>query len=298
MYGFKKGVYSGYPCDDFYYAVEDFFWRDFESHLGKLNSSWIKETLMDHLDLECDDAVDLEIYQYNNANNIKKALLDWMNDVVDKNENYDIILEKNKIGRFKLRLSKMDFYISFNYTHTLEEIYKVDVDKVLHIHGEAAEEDSLVIGHGNDEGINDIRKDLGKYEEESYDQASRNRENELKCILHNLKELRKDVDWHKQRCNTFLDGMLRKPKKVQVYGLSMGTVDLPYLVNIRRKWPDVNWQFSYYSKSEIDKIKSIAENDLCLRKGQYRLFYFNNSFSNAIQEEIMKLQKIERYQKI
>lgn len=298
MYGFRKGIYSGFPCDDFYYAVEDFFWREFESHLGELNSLWVQETLIDDLDLEYDDAIDLEMYQYNNANDIKKALSDWMNDIVDKKENYNIIQEKMKIGKFKLRLSKRDFYISFNYTHALEEIYKVDDDNVLHIHGEATEEDSLVIGHGNDAGINDIKKDLEKYEEESYDQASRNRENELKCMLHNLKELRKDVDWYMKRCNVFLGEMPCKPEKVQVYGLSMGTVDLPYLVSIRQKWPDVKWRFSYYSKSEIDKIKSIAENDLGLLKGQYKLFYFNNSYWEDIQEEIVELQKIERYEKI
>jgi len=78
----------------------------------------------------------------------------------------------------------------------------------------------------------------------------------------------------------------------------MGTVDLPYLVNIRKKWSDIKWRFSYYSESEIDKIKSIAENDLGLRKGQYKLFYFSNSYWEDIQEEIVELQKIERYEKI
>ena len=81
MYGFRKGKSTGYPSDDFTYGVEDFFWRVFEKHLGEIAGLWVEKTLLDDLGLEDDDAVDLEMYQYNNSEEIKKALSRWMKDI-------------------------------------------------------------------------------------------------------------------------------------------------------------------------------------------------------------------------
>ena len=65
----------------FTYGVEDFFWRDFEKRLGEIAGLWVEKTLLDDLGLEDDDAVDLEMYQYNNSEEIKKALSRWMKDI-------------------------------------------------------------------------------------------------------------------------------------------------------------------------------------------------------------------------
>jgi len=39
-------------------------------------------------------------------------------------------------------------YLSFNYTSTLETVYGVAADKVLHIHGSSVSWDELIFGHG------------------------------------------------------------------------------------------------------------------------------------------------------
>jgi hypothetical protein len=300
MYGFRKGVNSGFPSDDFYYAVEDFFWKDFEIHLGEINSLWVDESLQDDLGLENDDAVDLDMYQYNNSDEIKKALSRWMNNIVDKEENYKIIREKMKTEKFKLNLSKKDYYLSFNYTHTLEKIYRIDENKIYHIHGECTEsvEDNLIIGHGNDRRINEIKRDIEKFEGNDFEQASRNRENELKCICYNLTELRKDVAFCIKESKRFFNRIVDKPDKIQVYGLSLGDVDIPYLVYIRERWPDAKWRFSYYFEDQKTNIYNIAEKYLKLPKEQYELFEFCNTFYQDIQESIVFLQKIEKVNKI
>ncbi|URZ16265.1 hypothetical protein CLFE_023120 [Clostridium felsineum DSM 794] len=199
-------------------------------------------------------------------------------------------------------MRKNDIYLSFNYTHTLEEIYRINQDQILHIHGEALEytENTLVIGHGNGIRIQEIKKDLEEYEKDYFDQASCNRENELKCILHNLRELRKDVNLYINNCDTFLDKKIKHKciDTIKIYGLSMGEVDLPYLINIRNKFLNAKWSFSYYSQNDFYNVKEIAKKYLSLEDGQYERFEFYNRYSHDIESEIVALHKIKQFKKI
>ena len=42
-----------------------------------------------------------------------------------------------------------DRFLTFNYTDTLECVYGIDAEKVLHFHGRAASGDELIVGHNN-----------------------------------------------------------------------------------------------------------------------------------------------------
>lgn len=48
--------------------------------------------------------------------------------------------------KFKKMFTKEDLFISFNYTHTLEKIYKVDYKNILHVHGEVGKS-NLLLGY-------------------------------------------------------------------------------------------------------------------------------------------------------
>lgn len=52
--------------------VDNIFWQTFEESLGELDSTWMEESLIDDLGLECDDPVDIEIPEVANAESIKK----------------------------------------------------------------------------------------------------------------------------------------------------------------------------------------------------------------------------------
>ena len=45
-------------------------------------------------------------------------------------------------------LSEADVIINFNYTNTLEDLYEIDRDKIVHIHG-TLERNNAIIGHSN-----------------------------------------------------------------------------------------------------------------------------------------------------
>ena len=75
----------------------------------------------------------------------------------------------------------------------------------------------------------------------------------------------------------------------------MGEVDIPYLKQIRTKWPNAKWKFSYYSSEGKTRIADVASKLLNLNEHEYDTFNFSNSLSNEIREQIVKVQNIVRY---
>ena len=58
-----------------------------------------------------------------NAERIKKKFCDWIRTTVNTEENYRIV--KSRIKRKKCKFSAEDYFINFNYTQTLQEVYKI-----------------------------------------------------------------------------------------------------------------------------------------------------------------------------
>ena len=48
----------------------------------------------------------------------------------------------------KIDLPEACLYISFNYTDTLERVYRIEENKIIYIHGKASRGDKLIYGHG------------------------------------------------------------------------------------------------------------------------------------------------------
>ncbi|MBU3130279.1 bacteriophage abortive infection AbiH family protein [Clostridium tagluense] len=96
-------------------------------------------------------------------------------------------------------------------------------------------------------------------------------------------------------CNTFYRRIGDNLDCISVYGLSLGEVDIPYLKQIRAKWPNAKWKFSYYSSVDQTRIVDVASELLNLNEDEYDIFHFFNSISNEIREEIVEVQNIVTY---
>lgn len=243
--------------------------------------------------MECDDAVDLKIEKDNRIADIKEILNRWILDTVDKKSNYELI--DKMLGKARRTFGENDLFVSFNYTHTLEEIY--GIYNVLHIHGEASQlfDNELIVGHGNDDVINRLAKNIDQLELDDYDQPSRNRKIEYKFEKEILSELRKPVGC----CLTKLIVYLKNatvPDVINVYGLSLGEVDIPYLQFINEKWFCCKWKFSYYEDKDIEVIHNVAD-ALKLRDDQWSTFYFNNTHFKDIQAILVHNNNIIEYPK-
>jgi len=143
-------------------------------------------------------------------------------------------------------------FISFNYTQTLEKIYGVPSSSILYIHGCAATNDNLIFGH------NKTPDELLKGWENKYS------EEELAVLIETVDEmsiLYKNVNYVIEQ-NTVFWQTLKNIKNVHVWGLSLSEVDMPYIKYISSIicHDDIQWEFSWYSESDKNRIAEVAVN--------------------------------------
>ncbi len=108
----------------------EFFWS-LESRMDKLDDQQIllffgrDEEENTRLQRTVDEAVHL----------LRRVFVDWIATL-------DITEEKSEY-----LFSEDTFFINFNYTDTLEKRLGIDKNKIFHIHGEATNPDSILVGH-------------------------------------------------------------------------------------------------------------------------------------------------------
>lgn len=170
---------------------------------------------------------------------------EWVNSITTENV-------KIKDGFRKLFNSEDDIFLSFNYTNTLEDIYKVK--KVCHIHG--IQHEKIVFGHGIQIGLS-VEYDLMT---------------DLDCALFDVfKSLEKNTDVIINNNKSFFKE-LYEIDEIYTYGFSFSYPDLSYIKEIcRYTTKKTIWYFSdYNSKEEIAEFQRIvSENGF---KGTMRLF--------------------------
>lgn len=200
-----------------------------------------------------------------------------------------------------LKFKDNDYFLVFNYTHTLQNIYNIMDKKMHYVHGECLgnDDDELIIGHGNFGRINALNEKISNLEEEyDYTQSSSNEIEEYNCLLRILRKFRKNVLKCKYYCNLFFNQIDDNIQTIRVLGMSLGEVDIPYLKQIRERWPDAKWEFAYHSPNGISRIEGVAEDVLSLNKDDYSIFRFSNAIAPEIQKKIIELQNISTYQSL
>lgn len=152
-----------------------------------------------------------------------------------------------------------DWYISFNYTETLEEVYGIPNEHIIHIHGWIGESNpKLIIGFSG--GLmDDWRSDAHKYmdfECEIFKELTKIAENFVKRTDQIIKKHSLKL---KQLSKTNID-------KIVVIGHSLGLVDRPYFEKVGEMFPNAQWSFSYYSKGD----KKNAQNFITSMNGKIK----------------------------
>jgi len=122
--------------------LEDYFstknlWNSFEESLGKINSyKYIKDI---HI-------INKKNYNYEFDKNLLLSIKYYVNKW--------ILWGKKNYKQNYLPINKDSLFISFNYTNTLEELYNIDRENIIYLHGKCTyindiEKDykNLVIGH-------------------------------------------------------------------------------------------------------------------------------------------------------
>lgn len=157
---------------------------------------------------------------------------------------------------FNSLFNATDYFVTFNYTMTLEKVYSISPDKVFHIHGSIFNpNEELIIGYcpNSDENM-------------SF-QASLNPSNEEK--LHILMtNMIKPIKFCIDRLHNSSDGALQNIDKVIIYGHSCSEVDKPYFVEISKMISDTaKWVYYYHNPTAKTHFERFAH-DVIEQSGQ------------------------------
>lgn len=234
-------------------------WSDFENHLATLN---INEIFSDNDDLLPDEDSDrdgdkyifpdkLEQIKEDLTTGLKNALRDWILDL-----NYP-----SNVNNLLLDLDKNASFLSFNYSNTLESLYKVKPEQITYIHNKARSEKHLfkpdeldylkddsdiIIGHAvknprisvptfNSKGF----KTYYAYEE-GFDALKPYFQKSFK----NSTQIISD--------NSFFFDNLSNIEKIIIIGHSLSNVDMQYFKTISKRAINVKeWKITYYGDDNL-----------------------------------------------
>ncbi|WP_017446143.1 bacteriophage abortive infection AbiH family protein [Gayadomonas joobiniege] len=249
-YWYFHQKYSDHLDDHLVYFpsfFDDQEWSNFEENLGlfdednfRENSVW--EPSMDDM-IESSKYVNGyndEIFQKTDelVCDIQKAFKDWIREV-----------DLKKATKF-MEFPRGFKFINFNYTSTLQDVYSVPDEDVLHIHGKAR--GNIIFGHGIGNGNQSSSMEPNQDQpwfEESYQTLASVTDKFHKPVKKILEEHRTDLEKYGD------------VTKVIVIGHSINDIDIPYFKCILNAYPDAVWRNWNHASQEYDGV-SVTHNKL------------------------------------
>ena len=248
-------------------AEDNKWWKDFENSLALLNISYYankKGNLYDPEYIKEGSIKEKTEYASQKVieefDKIKESLRQdfqvWLSEVYEN-------CTKDKKIRFP---SEGSIFLTFNYTKTLEDIYKIDAKRVYHIHGVIDDKESMIVGHGlGEEELNDMLKSqelrIGEVWNKKLNRMTRlqivtpmHKELAALSSLESIVSLKKDVEGCIEKNQQFFNEIF-DVERIYVFGFSFSSIDMPYLEKIiRRTKPKTHWVISWYSQEDKRRI--------------------------------------------
>lgn len=249
--------------EEIYGCCDSDWWSDFEHNLGEIDLMEHAQQVAfenpvdlasDHCDRTWNDAqIAVENEMSELYSSLQACFEEWVAQL-NKPSLYQRIYIDNENSRF----------IVFNYTRTLEDMYEIPEQNILHIHGEAGREEPLVIGHGKSK--EDLRKEhptpidmyhQGQLDEEAASCFDIHDELAWDEMFDQVASMRKPVEEIIKRHETFFND-IKGVRKICVYGFSFSDVDIPYLAKIVKIAPDAHWDISYFTPKDKNRTREFA----------------------------------------
>ncbi len=248
-------------------------WSQFESDLANLDSDSVMDKFShlvadpggaDFRDRNWGDySFEMKSFVDNFCTNLLIAFNEFINSV-----DYPSLDE-----RVRLKLSKNAFYLSFNYTETLQRYYQIEDSKINYIHGRASDTcKDIVLGHAI-EPENFIEPEpippayltpeqLAMWEESMSDQQDFSTQIAQDELHRYFKNTFKPTTEIIEKNETFFKS-ISIVKKVYILGHSLSDVDLPYFKKIIDQVdPNARYFVTYFFDSEkssrLDRLISLG----------------------------------------
>ncbi|MGC6177415.1 AbiH family protein [Lacrimispora sp. 38-1] len=142
-----------------------------------------------------------------------------------------------------------NYFLSFNYTDTLEKVYDILPDCICHIHGQSSRNREKIYFGGNIQKEKSLKRVSCLSEALPYIGAIGDDDSLFfpQVMINSI--LRKDVEKilkdNKDKFNRFQD-----IEAVYTYGFSYGRVDKPYLEEIYKLSPNASWYINAYHQED------------------------------------------------
>lgn len=219
--------------DDVFGYTDDDWWRHFEENLASAETLRIatEEAFQNYPDFGNDGFRDRDWYAAElsverKMKNAYEVILDSFNEWVKQLPYGDA----NKI----IMLQKGSIFMTFNYTHTLELLYNIPPERILHIHGQAGNDEELTFGHGST--YKELEKKMGERVDEGDFVLQRAKDAAIYAVSQRRKKVEEIIESYHEWFTSLSD-----IKYIHIYGHSLGDVDSPYFRKI----------FDYVNKGKI-----------------------------------------------
>ena len=246
-------------------AESDEWWGDFETNLGRI---WLRPIVSNAAFVNQPNEDDMEkmrsLYTMGGADDINEQFSEVISGIKDSFHDWVLSLNKADYGKIVCIEKDNSFFINFCYTMTLEELYGIPNNDVLHIHGSQVNE-QFVLGHGTsrdelDESAKEPLPEFTKFDDPSeYGldvQEDEITSNARIAAVEQVLSIKKDVDSIINTNKRTFDN-LQSVEKVFIWGMSFSPVDKPYLDKIVNSVSDnAKFQASYYSLTDYNNITS------------------------------------------
>ncbi|WP_326522934.1 bacteriophage abortive infection AbiH family protein [Sphingomonas sp.] len=206
-----------------YFSADARFWADFETCLAEFDQDQAVDYASQFLDDEGygDFQYELEQIATGLSSGLRGRFAEWVRGLP--------IPQRGTVGR-PLNVDPTAVFLSFNYTPTLEQIYGVARERILHIHGDAADPASeLVLGHG----WSRAPEDSLNFGPVGPDDDWRVRDG-IEYIDQFFADTFKPTDKLLEENRPFFDG-LAGLREILIMGHGMAEVDEPYFEEIMRR---------------------------------------------------------------
>ena len=239
----------------------NFLWSDFENELGRISPRQVFDYCYQINDspaylLSEDVHLESTFHLYNRLENAMRAWIDSLNI---------------NCARRHYKINPKDcFFITFNYTYTLEQVYNINDCRILHIHGKGIDP---IFGHGEKDlpyrGMPENYY-IRKYADLAYDYAhlffDHMKKNSKGCIYNSRKFFKK----------------LKGIENIAIIGHSLGKSDYQYFKYLNKILPNANWTYYYYTpdKHRNAYVKRFLLSTLQIPTTRFNLQRVENLFLN------------------
>lgn len=251
------------------------WWNEFEKNLSTLSPQEIVADAVEENqpNFASDDFRDSD---YHAAEGEVERVIDGLYDrILEKFTEWvgEIEGEYDKTRRFDWQWAPTDGYVNFNYTDTLERLYGVPAERVLHIHGRPGGKEPLVLGHDGDltyvEGeLEEVRHQelQDDWSEEEYAEWCQEQEElgDDYITLQAKGSARQAVLNHRKPVEEIIEslrlffGSCAGVEEIVVMGLSYSDVDMPYLKRIAEMAQNARFVLTYFSDGDKQRATAFA----------------------------------------